>query len=246
MHERQMHERACFLTLTYDDAHLPADRSLDKTHWQLFAKRFRYWQGPFRYFHCGEYGEETLRPHLHALIYGHDFFEDRTFLKMSGKHKLYRSEALDELWGHGYVNIGELTQHSATYVARYSMKSLSNPIPTDFTGERLDQDTGELSPYRIHPYATMSLRPGIGEPWIAKYLSDVYPSDTVIADGKKSRPPKFYDKYLEKVDPDLLETIQTERWKTGNMHKHNSTPDRLETRAEIAHIAQKRNNRDFL
>ena len=51
-----------FVTLTYDDAHLPVDRRLRKIDLQLFNKRLRKACGSFRFFACGEYGETTKRP----------------------------------------------------------------------------------------------------------------------------------------------------------------------------------------
>jgi len=211
----------------------PADGSIDVKHWQGFAKRLRYYQGPFRFLHCGEYGEVTRRPHYHALIFGLDFFEDRKFFKMSGKYKLYRAECLDEIWGHGFVNIGELTQQSANYVARYTMKKLYGAEGDLFYGERLDLETGEVDLYRAKPYSTMSRRPGIGKPWLDQFMSDVYPRDEVIADGRPTRPPKFYDAQLEASDPAALETIKLERRRNGNKHKSNNTPERLAVREKL-------------
>ena len=43
----------------------------------------------------------------------------------------------------------------------------------------------------------MSLKPGIGQAWLDKYMSDVYTQDHVVVRGK-CRPPRFYDnKYKE-------------------------------------------------
>jgi hypothetical protein len=54
---------------------LPADGSLDVSHFQKFMKRLRDRIKPLkiRFFHCGEYGDLTRRPHYHALIFGYDF-----------------------------------------------------------------------------------------------------------------------------------------------------------------------------
>lgn len=57
--ESTLHDSNCFITLTYSDENLPHDHSLDKTHWQLFMKKFRERISPrkIRFFMCGEYGE---------------------------------------------------------------------------------------------------------------------------------------------------------------------------------------------
>ena len=108
MHETQMSsdpisgiQHNSFITLTYDQVNLPDHASLEVEHWQLFAKRLRKNVGPFRYYHCGEYGEDTQRPHYHAVIWGQDFLRDRMLYKTSSGHKLYTSKTLDETWQKG-------------------------------------------------------------------------------------------------------------------------------------------------
>lgn len=63
-----------FVTLTYDDAHLPEDKSLHKRDLQLFLKRLRKNLNgrKIKYYACGEYGskEHTFRPHYHLIVYG--------------------------------------------------------------------------------------------------------------------------------------------------------------------------------
>ena len=106
VHEASLYEKNCFLTLTYDEDHLPKDGSLHKIHFQRFIRRWRKaWKlkpRELRYFHCGEYGDENRRPHYHAIIFGHDFSEDREFLKNSGDGKLYVSPRLQKLWDYGF------------------------------------------------------------------------------------------------------------------------------------------------
>ena len=56
--EAKSHKNNMFLTLTYDDAHLPEDHSLHYEHFQLFMKRMRkYFMSRFgqqlRFFMCG-------------------------------------------------------------------------------------------------------------------------------------------------------------------------------------------------
>jgi hypothetical protein len=94
-----MHDRSAFLTLTYADKMLPADRSISVKHWQLFAKRLRKEVGPFRFYHVGEYGEKKGRPHYHAMIFGPDLLKKADQVG-SGKRgdPLFRNSMVEDLW----------------------------------------------------------------------------------------------------------------------------------------------------
>lgn len=201
MHEAQQHEANSFLTLTYDDDQLPKDGSLNKEHFQLFMKRLRRRSSsPLRFFHCGEYGDENLRPHYHACIFGDDFLDDRVQDKITqAGDKLYTSKRLSEVWTYGYSWIGALTFESAAYVARYCLKKV--------TGKKAEAHYAGRTP----EYVTMSRRPGIGADWFLRYSREVYPSDSVVMRGKEMMPPPYYDKLLEKTDPRLYEAIKKER-----------------------------------
>lgn len=199
VHEAQMHERNSFITLTYDDVHLPKDGSVDVRHWQTFAKRLRKKIGPFRFFHCGEYGEKSQRPHYHACVFGEDFASDRVFWKRDAGNDLFVSKVLTETWGKGFTTVGNLTYESAAYVARYIMKKASGPYAKAARYGRLDWTTGEY--WEVRPeYITMSRRPGVGKTWFDKFMDDVYPEDEVVHDGRKFRPPRYYDKLLDAMD----------------------------------------------
>lgn len=72
---------AVFLTLTYDDEHLPITGSLVKKDLQNFWKRLRKdYEKPIRYYACGEYGDNTMRPHYHAIVFGLPY--DKTSRKL--------------------------------------------------------------------------------------------------------------------------------------------------------------------
>lgn len=164
--ESMMHEKSWFLTLTYDQDHLPRDVSLNHRDWQLFAKRAREKYGPFRFFMCGEYGDQTKRPHYHALVYGIDFPDMLKFNSVYATTDLFRSEDLDKTWGKGQVAIGHVSMQSARYVASYVTKRSSNNF--DGRYDRVDDMTGEV--YQVMPeYGKMSLKPGIGARWFEKY-----------------------------------------------------------------------------
>ncbi len=229
VHEAQMHERNCFVTLTYSPECLPDDGSLHVEDWQKFAKRVRKRLGPFRFFHCGEYGEESFRPHYHACMFGVDFSEDRVPLKKERGNTLYRSDQLEDLWSHGFATVGSLTWQSAAYVARYCMKKATGKLGKERYA-RVDVQTGEVSSVRPE-YVTMSRRPGIGSEWFEQFASDVYPADEVVHEGKRYRPPRFYDLKLPREE---LEVLKTKRRKAAGSHEADLSGERLEVREKVA------------
>lgn len=242
MHEAQMvsetvdpdtkkHGVNCFLTLTYDDEHLPEDRSLKLDHWQKFAKRVRRHHGPFRFLHCGEYGPKTLRPHYHALIFGLDFTAGSATAPGNRTKRLWVSPDVTKLWPYGFHTIGPVNYTTARYVAAYTVKKALGKSK-DSAFERVDPSTGEC--WDVLPeYATMSRRPGLGTSWFEKYHADVYPSNFIISDGKKAPPPSFYDQLLKKKDPSLHEKILHKRKQHLQDNASEHTQTRLDVRSEV-------------
>lgn len=231
VHEAQLHERNCFITLTYRPEDVPRDGSLRVDDWQRFAKRMRKRLGPFRFFHVGEYGDTNYRPHYHACIFGLDFHHDRELFKKDGANETFTSGTLEDLWGLGFTTVGHLTWQSAAYCARYVMKKQTGDAAED-AYRRIDLETGEE--YFVKPeYVTMSRRPGLGKGWYDRFKGDVFPSDEVILDGKRHRPPKFYDQQLEKEDPQLLETLREKRKDAVARRRDDLTPERLRVKEEL-------------
>lgn len=223
MHEAETSESSCFVTLTYSEENLPEDRSVDVSHWQKFAKRLRKRIGPFRFLHCGEYGGRFGRPHYHACLFGTNFSFDRRPVEGGGQRR-WHSPLLEEVWGHGYVSLDELTFGSARYVASYIQKKLNGPEG------HVEYEQQGLRP----PYATMSRRPGLGTAWFSRYRNEVYPADEVVAEGRRYRPPRFYDQLLEKEDPDTLERVQKGRMAIAARHAADHSRDRLVAREKVA------------
>ena len=126
MHEARYHEASCFLTLTIDDAHFPHSDN----EWRAMGLRFvkllrRRWPGRIRTSGCRELGELTRRPHFHFLVFGRDFPRDAPMARGEGGSLVYRSDELAALWPYGHSSVGDLTEQSASYVARYAMKKRS-------------------------------------------------------------------------------------------------------------------------
>lgn len=215
VHEAQMHEFNCAITLTYSDEHLPKDRSLKKRHFQNFMKELRAEIAPIRVrqFHVGEYGEELGRPHYHALIFGYDF-PDKYFWRNSQRgNPQFRSPQLEKLWRKGHSTIGHMTWETAAYCARYVLKKINGKQQEDHYWY-VDKETGEA--WDVDPeYTTQSNRPGIGATWFERYWRDVYPKDFInVKTSKKLRkfsPPRYYDKLLEEKNPELHLQVKQDR-----------------------------------
>lgn len=210
VHEAKLHNENCYLTLTYDDFNVPyskitGEQTLVKKHLQDFMKRLRYYLGDIkvRFFACGEYGENTHRPHYHVILFGYDF-KDKLFYKFS-KDGLpyYSSQILNKIWSYGLCVVADVTFDSCAYVSRYITKKL--------TGELAKEAYEGIQP----EFVNMSRKPGIGRNWLEKYCSDVYPYDEVIIESngkyRKMSPPRYYDNYYESLNPDSLEIIKNKR-----------------------------------
>jgi len=243
MHEASLHEHNGFLTLTYSPENLPADLSLNKRHWQLFAKRMRKAVGPFRFFHCGEYGDAGKRPHYHACIFGFDF-PDKVHFNGTDGVKLYTSKMLDDLWSFGFCTVGSLTFESAAYVARYITKKITGPM-ADLMYTDVDPDTGEIFRELRPEYATMSRREGIGKGWYEKFSTDIFPSDFVVLAGQKRKVTRYYLTQLQKLEGEKYDRIKAAREFAAVKHGENNTHERLLVREEIQYRKAERLQRSY-
>jgi len=116
------HKDNVFLTLTYDELDVPyvTDgvnfyKSLKKTDLQKFWKRLRKdLDYKISYYAVGEYGDETGRPHYHAIVFG---------------LSAYERQIVQDNWTHGHVEVDSVDLASCYYVAGYCQKKLYD---TDF------------------------------------------------------------------------------------------------------------------
>lgn len=230
MNEAQLHDENCFVTLTYSEDCLPYPPSLKVREFQLFAKRLRKEIGPFRYFHCGEYGDDNNRPHYYACIFGYSF-PDRVLFSRKNGNNLFTSDTLDRCWSRGFASVGDLSFESAAYVARYVTKKVTGDQAAE-AYEYVDSETGETFDLKP-PYCSMSRRPGIGREWFDLYRSDVYPSDFLVMRGVKQKPPKAYDRFLREEDERASASVKRERIKRGKDHRADQTSSRLKTREKV-------------
>jgi len=239
MAEASLHERNSFLTLTYDDAHVPADGNLSKTIVPDFIESLRKRRRkpdppcPVRYYQCGEYGEKRKRPHYHVALFGEDFRESRVPMRRRGsRFPEWISSEMCELWPSGQHLIGSLSFESAAYIARYVVDKVTGSRAESHY-EEVDCATGELR-QRTPEFATMSRRPGIGSGWLERYRSDVYPSDEVRMSGAVSKPPRFFDRVLEREDPAAHAALVQKRQASGFRKMYERSAERLQVREVCA------------
>jgi len=126
-----------FVTLTYDESHLPFPEGVNIKDVQLFWKTFRKYNsfGKFKYFLVSEYGAISSRPHYHCLL----FFNERV-------EWIPLSRYLERCWTKGTHKIGTVDLASISYCAKYCLKSRSD------SRHIFDNKT----------FAMMSKRPAIG------------------------------------------------------------------------------------
>lgn len=201
--EAQLHEKNCFLTLTYSDENLPENRSLRKSDLQKFFKRFRKFlvDRKILYFACGEYGDATARPHYHALIFGFEFEDKKRIVVKNERGFSVHSESptLRRLWPLGLSSCDGFSFESAAYVARYNLKKVNGEMAEEYYQGRQPE------------FLVMSRRPAIAQRWYEKYGQEVRNLDSVVSRGIECKPPRFFDKLTKKFFPAVFESIQERR-----------------------------------
>ena len=162
--ESYCHDENCFVTLTYDPEHLPANNTVVPRDLSLFIKRLRKELSParIRFFAVGEYGDTTGRPHYHALLYG------------VGPHL---QPLIESCWGRGHVHVGEVTPESASYTAGYTIKKLTK------------KDDYRLKEGQHPEFARMSLKPGIGAFAVEEISRVMYSNAGSVAIDRKGDVP---------------------------------------------------------
>lgn len=205
MHEAQLHEKNCFVTLTYRDA----PERLVYEDFRLFLRRLRK-RGAVRFYVAGEYGGQGGRAHWHALLFGYDFADREYWRESPGGARLYRSALLEQLWPHGFSSVGTVTFQSAAYVARYVLKA--------------DQGGG---------FSRMSRMPGIGSGWYDRYADDVR-DGKVVVEGAQQNAPRFYLRRMKAAQPFRYRKVMFQRELEAREGIAEQLPGRLEPRRDVA------------
>jgi hypothetical protein len=212
-HQAQMHDNNIFLTLTYDDEHL-ASNELIYRDFQLFMKRLRkhVWKDitkleqfnntkerkeiikelkdakKITYMVTGEYGDQTKRPHWHAILFNYRPSDAEIIYYNTRGEPLFASRTLTKLWPYGMHNFGEVTIDSAGYVARYAAKKLTH---------------GKDGEHDYEPVHKISSRRAIGRDWIEKNWKFTFENGFCnLPNGQRTRIPRYYETWMKKHHPE--------------------------------------------
>lgn len=205
--DRLMHELdywsvgGLFITLTYEDSHLPDNGSLSMDDLQRFWKRLRKALGrrKIKYFAVGEYGESpdpkfvrryrygldnVGRPHYHAIVFG---------LSSSDL------ELLTSAWTLGFLHIGEVNTVTVNYVLGYTQKKLRKQ-------EKYIYDSFDIKP----PFQVQSK--GLGRRWLEDNILLVKDTLSYTVNGVSRGLPRYYVKLLKALfGDDVIKSMLLDR-----------------------------------
>lgn len=236
------HKESYFLTLTYDNEHLPDGGNLVRSHFQSFMKRLRRkFEGyKIKVFYCGEYGERRGRPHYHAIIFGLPLNElgiKYYFRDVSKRgQKNYNCPFLDKIWQQGEVVLGMVTRQSCAYVAQYTLKK---------NKARWMQSYGD----RVKPFVGASTRNAIGFDFFFKYFRDIFRRGFFTLEGMTDKnghptlikPIRYFKRMLEKHYPiDYIKYVRRPRQRAIHEQKMKIIRDLMNSTTKFADELDKR------
>lgn len=221
MMELQYHKESYFLTLTYDPEHLPLNfwvldgqmvdsMTLKPKDLQDFIKRvrsdqvYRFGESKLRFYACGEYGDQTQRPHYHMIAFGLHLDDLETGGKTGAGFQYFRSKKLQELWKNGIVGIAPVTWETCAYVSRYILK------------KQTGQNKEIYQALHLYPeFVRMSRRPGIAAQWYEDHKDKIYDYDVINLSteqrGIKFKPPRYFDQKYDIEYHDDMERVKKAR-----------------------------------
>lgn len=182
---------ASFVTLTYDDSHLPTNEdglvTLRRSDVQKFMKNMRrqmeYYneKKEFKYLYCGEYGDgshstsrsgvSTHRPHYHIVFIGLGPVDIKKYTR--------------KLWQHGLCDIGPLGQGGIRYLCKYMTKACPDKDVKTFR-----EIMNVQNPFFYHSI-------GLGKQWIIENMDKIVEDGfTFNIAGKRQLFPKYIMQFV--------------------------------------------------
>ena len=239
MLEMKSYKYNYFITLTYDNDHLPTRDGVNLDTGELasvatlkpkdlqdFMKRLRvtwlrkYGLDNIRFYACGEYGDLRERPHYHAIIFNLPI-PDLVYSHNSKRDMpIFKSDVISSIWGKGIVTVQDVTWETCAYTARYILKKQ--------TGKHSEEYYSSIG--REPEFVRMSRCPGIGREYYEAHKADIYATDEIFIptrDGvKRVKPARYYDNLYDVEEPTAMVKIKNCRKlasKLNNASKLRST-----------------------
>lgn len=210
---------AFFLTLTYDTDYVPLIKNsnrpmtLNKKDVQYFMKRLRKVNyDKLKYYACGEYGDEKMRPHYHIIMFNMELSSliskqeaaaamQNISTMLNGKWQ-FKSP----IWPQGIITIGQVEAASIGYCLEYITKP--QIIPQWATDKRQKE------------FSLMSK--GLGLNYLTPEIISWHKSDinhrfyVPIEDGKKIAMPRlFKQKIYTQIEREAIaQVLMDEEYKT--------------------------------
>lgn len=250
--ESLYHEHAYFITLTYCNEYLcykmrPSfdpetgeycDRaSLDKSDWQAFMKRLRakFPERRLRFYCAGEYGDNTQRPHYHAIIFGLPDKEDLHMVASGASETgniYYCSDVIEDCWKAtedsiyplqcnkqavkefkdpsllGWCSIEPANQFTMKYVTSYVTKKI---------GKLQNSWYDELN--IVPPFSLSSRKPGIGLQYFEDHPECIVEGQIKIASPQGTincRVPRYFKKKFKEIDPERYDEMALEKMRAAD------------------------------
>jgi hypothetical protein len=192
-------KQGSFITLTYDEEHIPEDRSLHLEHPTLFLKRYRKSLGKTRikYYYCGEYGDKDLRPHYHMIIIGDTFKGDDLVYRGNRKGiARYSSKRLADLWPYGFNECAPAFSSCINYVTGYIRKKLYGEASSFYSIRGIEP-----------PFSRQSN--GIGLQFAQDNVGKILDGIGFLSKGNHVGVPRYYRKKF--VDKDTVEEFNYQK-----------------------------------
>lgn len=184
-----------FVTLTYNNDHLPSDLCVNKEDFQKFWDRFRKNFPPrsFKYFCVSEYGleQEGHRPHYHFIL----FVKPPENLKYKDIY-----EYVEKSWQSGFISVSRATDARLKYVTGYCINKLFTPPDRTPVFNLISKGIGKryLEKYKdFHCDETRFYVPYYG----SKFPMPRYYKDKLFSDETKQ-------KHCKKMESESLEREQ--------------------------------------
>lgn len=236
MNEVQYHENNYFITLTYDEQHVPKLKEITykdkdgKEHTIRNKGQFKNTLNPddikrfinsirkhferlghkgVKYYLCGEYGQNgTTRPHYHIIFMNLPLNPEKfyDFHQDENLKMHWKTKEVEEIWGKGIIDVAMVEWADAAYVARY--------------GTKLYINNGSVEEYAksgmVREFVRCSRRPAIGLHFCEDNEFDLLYTDKITMKNFREDTvtvplPSYYVRKLEEKYPEYIEMLKQDR-----------------------------------